>query len=122
MKKLSVKNFNSILSPLEEDLLKLLWPDKSMKVKELYNILRKQKKKVALSSVAVLLDRLHQRNIVDRKIETAPGGIRYVYFPKKNQRQFEKSIVENAVNTLIEKFGPTAVNYFNERFSKDDKK
>ncbi|MBI2672886.1 BlaI/MecI/CopY family transcriptional regulator [Candidatus Woesearchaeota archaeon] len=118
MKRLNVKNFNSILSPLEEDLLQLLWPDKSMKVKELYDILKKQKKKAALSSVAVILDRLYQKKVVDRKIETAPGGVRYIYYPKKNQKQFEASVVENAVNTLINKFGSTAVNYFNERFSK----
>jgi len=111
------ENFPSVLSPLESDVLKILWPNKRLKVRDIYESL-KGKRKVALSSIAVILDRLHERHIVDRFIETGRGGIRYVYFPKKNQEQFETTIVENTVNSLISKFGNTAITYFNERFSK----
>jgi predicted transcriptional regulator len=110
------KNFDSILSPLEEDVLQILWPNKKLKVREVYEILKSQKKKVALSSIAVILDRLHEKNIVGRKIETCRGGLRYVYCPQKDKKQFETSIIENAVNNLIERFGNTAINFFNERF------
>ena len=48
-------------------------------------------------------------------------GIRYIYFPKKNKEQFERSIVEGTVEKLIQKFGNTAVSYFDERFSKRGK-
>lgn len=115
------KNFESVLSPLEFDVLKLLWPNKTLKVREIYNML-KPKRKVALSSIAVILDRLYEKDIVDRKVETGKGGLRYLYFPRKNKKQFEKSIVESAVNKLIERFGNTAVSYFNERFSERKKK
>ncbi len=108
-------NFDSVLSPLENDILKVLWPDKKLKVRQIYSKL-KGKRKLALSSVAVLLDRLHDKGVVGRKMETGRGGIRYVYFPSKSKREFEKSIVEETVNNLINKFGNTAVNYFNERF------
>ena len=111
------RNRFSVLSPLEADVLKILWPDKSMKVKQIYDQL-KPNRKVALSSVAVILDRLHDKSIVERKIETARGGFRYIYTPRKDKNQFEKSVVEDAVNQLIERFGSTAVSYFNERFSR----
>lgn len=111
------KKFDSVLSPLESDVLKVIWPDKEMKVREIYKIL-KPKRKVALSSIAVILDRLFEKKVVDRKIETGRGGIRYLYFPKQNKQQFETSVIDSAVNSLIEKFGHTAVSYFNERFSK----
>lgn len=107
----------SVLSPLEGDVLRILWPDKKMKVRMIYEKL-KGKRKVALSSVAVILDRLHERNIVEREIETGRGGVRYIYFPKKNKEEFEAEIVESTVNSLINKFGQTAISYFNERFSK----
>jgi len=55
------RNRFSVLSPLEADVLKILWPDKSMKVKQIYDQL-KPNRKVALSSVAVILDRLHDKD------------------------------------------------------------
>ena len=112
-----LSNFDSVLSPLEADVLNMLWPDKAMRVREIYAKL-KGKRKVALSSVAVILDRLHERSIVDRKVETGRGGMRYIYSPRQDQRGFEKSVIENTVNTLMDKFGTTAISYFNERFAK----
>ncbi len=112
-----IHKFESILSPLEVDTLKILWQGQRMRVRDIYEIL-KPKKKVALSSVAVILDRLHEKGIVDREIETGKGGLRYIYFPLKDKRQFERSIVENAVDRLIDRFGKVAVSYFNERFKR----
>ncbi|MBS3109092.1 BlaI/MecI/CopY family transcriptional regulator [Candidatus Woesearchaeota archaeon] len=118
MKKLKANSqYESILSPLERDVLCVIWPNKTMKVREIYSILG-PKRKVALSSIAVILDRLHEKGVVDRKVETGRGGIRYLYFPKQNEAQFEVSVIEKAVDSLIDKFGPTAVSYFNDRFSK----
>lgn len=110
-----VADFNSLMSPLEQDVLRVLWPDKKMRVREIHG---KLKQKVALSSVAVICDRLHDKGIVDRKIETARGGVRYVYHPTQDKKSFEKSVVEKTVNKLIDAFGQTAVSYFNERFKK----
>ncbi|HIG98623.1 TPA: hypothetical protein HA231_04335 [Candidatus Woesearchaeota archaeon] len=104
-----------VLSPLESDVLEALWPAGEMRVRQLYAILRKRRK-VALTSVAVILDRLFEKGVVDRRIETGRGGLRYVYFPKKDRKQFEKSVVEETVNKLIGRFGSVAVSYFNERF------
>lgn len=104
-----------VLSPLEGDVLNVLWPDRRMRVRDIYRLLRKERK-VALTSIAVILDRLFEKGVVDRKIEPARGGLRYVYFPKKDRKQFEKSVVEETVNKLIGKFGDVAVAYFNERF------
>ena len=108
-------DFESVLSPLEQDVLKVLWPDRMLKVRNIYEKLRPGRK-VALSSVAVILDRLFQKGIVDRKIETGRGGVRYLYFPLHDRKQFERSLIDATVNGLINKFGITAVSYFNERF------
>lgn len=105
-----------MLSPLEQDVLKLLWPNKKLKVRQMYKMLYK-KRDVALSSIAVILDRLYVKNIVDRSVETGRGGIRYIYFPKKNKQELELSIIDSTVNKLIQKFGSAAVSYFDERFS-----
>lgn len=112
-----VNDFGALLSPLEQDILKQLWPSKKLRVRQIYDNL-KSSRTLALSSVAVLLDRLHDKRIVSRQIESARGGLRYVYSPSNDKKGFEKSVVETAVNKLIEKFGSVAVSYFNERFAK----
>ena len=105
------------LSPLEEDVLNIVWKKKETRVSEIHKELKKNKS-VALCSVAVILDRLYAKQIVDRKIETCRGGLRYIYTPRKNKKEFEISVMEKAVDSLISKFGKNAVSYFNERFSK----
>ncbi len=113
--KANLVDFNSVLSPLESDVLHALWSSSMLRVREIHKKLRKN---VAISSVAVICDRLHEKGIVGRKLETARGGVRYVYFPLNNRRSFEKSIVETTVNRLIKAFGSNAVSYFNKRFRK----
>lgn len=111
----TVANFDALLSPLEGDVLSVLWPNRKLRVREIHQRL---KRKVAVSSVAVILDRLHDKGVVGRSEETARGGVRYVYFPLQDRQSFEKSVVEKTVNKLIDAFGHSAVSYFNERFKR----
>src|SRR3989344_2943144 len=102
----------SVLSPLENSVLEELWPDRSLRVREIYGSLRKKGKKMALTSVAVILDRLHERKLVGRRIEPARGGLRYIYHPRQNKDGFERSVIANSIDGLIKQFGTTAVTYF----------
>ena len=113
----TVTAFDAMFSPLEADILSVIWPDRKMRVRDIYDKL-KSKRKLALSSVAVLLDRLHDKGVVGRRVENGRGGVRYLYYPLKDQAAFEKSVVEHAVNKLIKNFGSTAVSYFNDRFAR----
>lgn len=114
------KEIMSTLSPLEAEILSLFSPNQEFRVKEIYDEIKK-KRKVASSSVPVILDRLHNKGLVERKTETCRGGVRYVYSLKKNKVEFEKSLMEATVNKLIEKFGQSALSYFNERFPEKKK-
>ena len=105
------------LSPLEQDALSVLWQRKKMRVRDIYHDL-KQRKHVALTSVAVIMDRLHSKGIVGRDVERARGGLRYQYYPLQDKKQLERSVIEKSVDALVQKFGRTAVSYFNERFGK----
>lgn len=104
-----------LMSPLESDVLKLLWERDSSRVRDIHGQLKK-KRTVALTSVAVILDRLHEKGFVSRKVESGRGGYHYIYSVKASRTQFEQSVIEKTVDKLIDAFGPTAVTYFNERF------
>lgn len=118
--RLEKRGVEMLLSPLEADVLGVLWSSNSMKVRDIYNRLRK-KRKVALTSVAVILDRLHSKKMVRRDVATGRGGTHYIYSVQTSRNGFEQSIVETTVDRLIDNFGSIAVNYFNERFSKKRK-
>ena len=108
---------NPLLGPLEEDILKMLWTKGTSHSKELYILLRK-KRKVAHTSVAVMLDRLHEKKLVKREIQSCRGGYKYIYAPSASPEDFKQAALQNAVDKLIESFGNTAVAYFNERFGR----
>lgn len=118
--RLDRKGVKTLLSPLETETLLILWKLKRTRVREIHRLLRRNRK-VALTSVAVTLDRLHQKGIVSRIIEKGRGGGHYVYYPKSTKHEFEESIIEHTVNKLINSFGPVAANYFHKRFSKRNK-
>jgi predicted transcriptional regulator len=111
------KGLETLMGPLECDILEFLWKKKNARVRDIYKVVKK-KRKVALTSVAVILDRLHERNLVSRKVETGRGGHHYIYSAKISRNDFIYSIIEKTVNKMIECFGPIATNYFKERFGK----
>jgi predicted transcriptional regulator len=115
------KDLETLLSPLEADALRMMWEKENITVRELHGILRKRKR-VALTSVAVILDRLHKKKLVKRIAKPGRGGYHYIYSPSTSKLDFEHSIMEGTVNKLISTFGSSAVSYFNERFSKEKKK
>ncbi len=117
--RLDKKGVSMLLSPLEAETLHILWKMEQAKVKEIHKILRADRK-VALTSIAVTLDRLHQKGIVSRTVEKGRGGGHYIYSPKTSRQEFEESILDNTVNKLINAFGPVAANYFYKRFSKKE--
>lgn len=111
------RGIEALLSPLEADILRVLWSaDSGLLVRNIHGKLRKNKR-VAITSVAVMLDRLHKRGMVNRQTKTGRGGPRYLYSARTDRSGFERSVVESVVNGLISNFGPSAVSYFGERFS-----
>lgn len=107
----------SALSPLESQVLGLLKPGEEFSVRRVHERVS-ARKRVALTSVAVTLDRLYKMGLVDRRAETGRGGVHYLYTPRTSPREFERSMVKSAVDRLIERFGSTALAYFEERFGR----
>lgn len=105
------------LSPLEATVLKALSPGKKMKVRDVHAAVSRGRK-VVLTSVAVMLDRLYEKRIVDREIETCRGGTRYIYFLRKSPDELEEEYLKGQVDSIISRFGDKAIVYFHKRFKK----
>jgi len=108
----------AFLSPLEARVLDALWNKEEAKVRDLHSIIKKDQK-VALTSIAVILDRLHKKKLVKRKALPGRGGYHYIYSAILSKKDFEYSMMDKFVEKMIDTFGKSAVAYFNEKFSKE---
>ena len=118
IKKLDLeKSSIGVLSPLQTEILEILWRKDGQRVRHIYG--RLKPRGIALTSIAVDLDRLYKKGMVTRTVGVGRGGPPYIYSLNKTKEEFHRSLVEGTVDKLIDKFGSVAVDYFNERFSKE---
>ena len=99
---------NSIFSELEEDILKNLWANGSGHSKSLHEDLGK-KYKVPHTTIAVTLNRLHEKGILIRKPQKTRGGTRYIYTPKLSREDLGTHLGQKFFSFLRKNFGETCV-------------
>ncbi len=70
--------------------------------------------KVAYTTVATILSRLHQKGLVKRRRETCQGGERYVY----RAADVEQKYLITLLRSVVAMFGPAGVVHLNEEIAK----
>jgi len=100
------KALEAFLGPLESNIMEAIWGSKKtpITVREIYAALNKTKK-IAYTTVMSTMDRLFEKDLLDRKIEKGRGGLYYVYWPKLEKQNFQKSAVREVLASLIGNFG-----------------
>ena len=100
------KALEAFLGPLEANIMETIWGSKKtpITVRETHATLNKTKK-IAYTTVMSTMDRLFEKNLLDRKIEKGRGGLYYVYWPKLARQNFQRSAVREVLASLIGNFG-----------------
>ena len=100
------KALEAFLGPLEANIMEAIWASKKtpITVREIHEALNKTKK-IAYTTVMSTMDRLFDKSLLERKIEKGRGGLYYVYWPKLEKRNFQKSAVREVLASLIGNFG-----------------
>ncbi len=100
------KQLEAFLGPLEANIIETIWSSKKrpITVREVLETLQKNKK-IAYTTVMNTMDRLHEKGILDRRIEKGKGGVYYVYWPKLEEQNFKEAAVREVLSSLIENFG-----------------
>ena len=70
--------------------------------------------RVAYTTVATILARLHAKGLVRRRREPCQGGERYVYRPAEVEEKYLKNILRG----VVAMFGPAGVVHLNEEIAK----
>ncbi len=99
---------NFIFSDLEEEILKQLWNKGNGHSKSLHESVGK-KYHVTHSTIAVTLNRLHEKGLLQRKPEKTRGGTRYIYTPKLSREDFGNHLSGKFLSFLRKSFGENCV-------------
>ena len=103
------KHLAKILGDLEADVLEALWKLKVAHVGDIHKeVVRKRK--VAVTTVATVLDRLFEKGLVERELKRT-RGLRYEYRPSITKVQLENTVVRDVLRGLFETFGDSAVSH-----------
>jgi len=103
------KNLLKVLGDLEADVLEALWKLKVAHVRDIHREVAR-KRKVAVTTVATVLDRLFEKGLVEREL-IRTRGLYYEYRPSLSKRQLESTIVRDVLKGIFETFGDAAVSY-----------
>jgi len=116
------KALEAFLGPLESNIMEAIWGSKKtpITVREIYAALNKTKK-IAYTTVMSTMDRLFEKSLLERKIEKGRGGLYYVYWPKLEKRNFQKSAVREVLASLIGNFGEAVTSCLIEETEMDEK-
>ena len=115
----SVVDMNKSISELEREAMDIVWELKKCTVRDVFNNLNGQKK-LAYTTVATLLQRLHEKGLVNRDDDNSA----LLYSPKISKESYSKKVAKLLTNNFIKSFGDVAIASFAASIDKlpNDKK
>jgi len=111
---------NSLFSELESDILNNLWLKKSATAREVFTKI-KSEHKIAYPTVVVTLNRLYEKGLVDRTVQTCRGGLRYAYVPKVSRQELAEKLTDKMFVFLKRSFGESSTAYLRKKLSRREK-
>ncbi len=110
---------NKSISELEREAMDIVWELKKCTVRDVFNNLNGQKK-LAYTTVATLLQRLHEKGLVNRDDDNSA----LLYSPKISKESYSKKVAKLLTNNFIKSFGDVAIASFAASIDKlpNDKK
>ena len=86
-----------MFSPLEAEIMRIVWSKKSATVREVWQELRSEGKRLAYTTVMTVMVRLYEKGVLRRTKE----GKGYRYFPNQPRETLLKRFVDSFVDRLI---------------------
>ena len=105
------KGLNSLIGELEAGIMDCLWIGGEKKNCRQVHSFVKKRSKVAYTTIAVTLDRMHARGLVERDVEKGKGGLKYNYYPKVSKEELANNLSRKFVGFLKQTFGEASIAY-----------
>lgn len=111
----SKEGLDSLLSPLESDIVSYLWESKKPVSSTDVFLKVGKKNRVAATTISVTLDRLFEKELVDRTVERGKGGLKYLYRAKISREDLADQLSQRFVQFLKGTFGASSVAHLKKR-------
>ncbi len=105
-----------MLGSLESEVLAALRELGEAPARNVRKTLERRGRRVAYTTVATILSRLHAKGLVKRRRESCRGGERYVY----RAGNVEQKYLANLLRSVVAMFGAAGVVHLNEEIAKLD--
>ncbi len=105
-----------MLGSLETEVLAAVRQLEEAPARDVRKALERRGVRVAYTTVATILSRLHAKGLVKRRRETCRGGARYVY----RAGNVEQKYLVNLLRGVVAMFGAAGVVHLNEEIAKLD--
>ncbi|MCD6373813.1 MAG: BlaI/MecI/CopY family transcriptional regulator [Thermococcus sp.] len=112
--KLTEEGIRAVLPPLEAEIMEEMWKLKVATAGQLYEILKKRHPDIRRSTVSILMNRLCERGLLKRSVETGRGGMRYVYSITTTKEEFEEKVVKSILDALMNNFREATYAYLSK--------
>jgi len=103
-----------MLGSLETEVLTTLRSQGEAPAREVRRMLEERGIRVAYTTVATILARLHDKGFVRRRREACRGGERYLY----RAADVEQKYLQNLLRAVVTMFGPAGVVHLDEEIAK----
>jgi len=106
------------LGELEQQIMDIVWEQKNCSARDVLTKIERDKK-LAYTTIATILQRLHDKGLLTRK-ESRAG---HIYSPKVSRENYTKNVAKSFLKNFINSFGDTAIASFADSIDKlPDKK
>jgi len=108
------QGLQTVLSPLESEVMGIMWREKSATARTVYTLL-KSKHSVNRPTVTAAMNSLCKRGLLKKTISKGRGGLRYVFKVQISRRRFEREVVGKVIDSLLESYKKTAKKQMREK-------
>lgn len=108
------KGSQTVLSPLESEVMGIMWREKRATARTVYTRL-KSKHSINRSTVNVILGSLRKRGLLTSSVSKGRGGLKYVYKVKISRGKFEREVVGKVLDSLLDSYGRTSKKLMKEK-------
>lgn len=95
------------LSELEQTVMTIVWELQSCSVRDVLEKIN-QTKQLAYTTIATILQRLHEKGLVTRKGD----GVAFLYSPKLSKEAYSKTLARSFISKFFNAFGDVAIASF----------
>jgi predicted transcriptional regulator len=111
------EGIEKVLGPLESHIMQIMWNEEISVARDVFEIMRKNDKDIRRSTISIMMNRLCERGLLERRAETGKGGERFVYTVRITREEFAHAVVERVMRGLLDSFEDTTVKYVRNHLS-----